>query len=128
MGFELVTTYFPLVVGRLDGKPTEEEADAFRAGMDEILDQSQRFGQLLDLRSWSPETPEQRKRHSEWTNLNRERIGRLSVGAAFVVPSMLARVATANSRPLPESESPVTRDKARSCPVPEQCVWVQGSS
>ncbi len=93
MGFELVTSYLPLVVGRLDGTPTEAEADAFRAGMDAILNRSKRFGQLLDLRHWSPEKPEQRKQHSEWTNRNREAIKELSVGAAFVVPSILARVA-----------------------------------
>ncbi len=93
MGYELVTTYLPLVVGRLDGKPTVAEANGFREGMETILDRSERFGQLLDLRYWIPEDPEQRKQHSEWTNLNRDRIKALSVGAVFVVPSIMARMA-----------------------------------
>ncbi len=93
MGFELVTTYLPLVVGRLDGKPTEAEANEFRAGMDSIMNRSERFGQLLDLRYSIPEEPEQRKLHSEWMDRNKDTLKALSVGAAFVATSLMVRMA-----------------------------------
>ncbi len=122
MGYELITEHFPLILNVLDGKPSREESDQFREDMQNILDAGNRFGQLVDVRYSEPEEPAQRKLHSEFTNKNKDKIKSLSVGCAFVAPSVLLRTILNFIfffSPLPVDHK-VVKD------VPEAVGWLEG--
>ncbi len=122
MGYELVTEHFPFILNLLDGQATLEESNQFRAEMQEVLDRGNLFVQLVDLRYTIPESTEQRKLHSEFTNKNKDKIKSLSLGCAFVAPSVLLRTVLnfiMFFSPMP-CQHKVVKD------IPEAVKWLEG--
>jgi len=82
---------WPIVVAELEGKPTDDDVEAYLRGLATLLQEDARGVLVIDMTRADTATPEQRRRVGEWMRANRSQMAARGLGAAFVIPSGLHR-------------------------------------
>jgi hypothetical protein len=82
---------WPIVVAELEGKPTDDDLEAYLRGLGELLQEATRGVLVIDMTRALPSAPEQRRRIGEWMRAHKTQMAERGLGAAFVIPSGLFR-------------------------------------
>lgn len=87
--------WFPIVLARPAGTATDADHLEFLAATGELLERRraarQRFVLILDLSRAGPLNSLQRRRQVDWLSKYRPILEEISVGMAFVIPSLILR-------------------------------------
>lgn len=123
MGRYLVdSSTFPVVMVTFDGALSDEGFAEYLAELRHVLDRGSRYGVVFDATNAAVPSTSQRRMQADYIRSERERLKRMCVGAAFVIPNALVRgslTAILWLQPLPYEHTVVASVSAAR-------EWVQG--
>ncbi|HEX5747622.1 MAG TPA: hypothetical protein VFZ09_15350 [Archangium sp.] len=86
-------SHWPLLISRIVGEMSNPEFDDYLARSTRSMDRGQPHVLVVDLSQAAGMSPEQRKRFEQWSRDHDEAMRRTVVGAAYIAPTAVVRLA-----------------------------------